>query len=149
MKRWINFKKGLLGFVLLVAFLAAAGCGQGSSQNQADNPGEGGNKTEQRDIKKKAENTDLNSDIADDAGAQENAAVIPADKAAGDKTQTVEPPENTTGADHGEDLVIKSDNRVSAGSGQALVNEMDKEINKLVESLENLDTISESDLEVE
>ncbi len=50
-----------------------------------------------------------------------------------------------TGED-AEDLVIKSENQVSAGSKQEMVNELDQEVDKLVESLNNLESVEDADL---
>ncbi|PKM82876.1 MAG: hypothetical protein CVU89_01705 [Firmicutes bacterium HGW-Firmicutes-14] len=47
------------------------------------------------------------------------------------------------------DLVIKSENQVTAGSKQELVEQIDKEVDDLVESLNNLDTIEDSELQVD
>jgi len=131
--------------ILLLVFLAAAGCGQGDPQNKTDKTVEGGTTTQQRDREKEPGKAVLSAEPGN-TGMQGETPQVQADKVT---AEMVQPKDNTKTAESGEDLVIKSGNRVSAGSGQALVSEMDKEINSLVESLENLDTISDSDLEVE
>lgn len=141
---WVNLKR-LLMCVLLSVFLASAGCGQGDPQNKTDKTVEGGTNTQQRDTEKEPGSADTSTEPGN-TGMQGKTPQVQADKVTAEKVQ---PADNTKTAEPGEDLVIKSDNRVSAGSGQALVSEMDKEINSLLESLENLDTISDSDLEVE
>ncbi|MBU7006208.1 hypothetical protein [Phosphitispora fastidiosa] len=137
--------KKLIVCVLLSVFLATAGCGQGDPQNKTDKTVEGGTNTQQRDREKEPGNAGLSAEPGN-TGMQGKTPQVQTDKVT---VEMVQPTDNSKTAESGEDLVIKSDNRVSAGSGQALVSEMDKEINSLVKSLENLDTISDSDLEVE
>lgn len=47
------------------------------------------------------------------------------------------------------DLIIKSENQVSAGSKQAMVDQLDKDVNNLMDSLNKLETVDDSDLKIE
>lgn len=54
-----------------------------------------------------------------------------------------------SGTSNAGDLVIKSENQVQAGSKQAMVNQMDRELNNLVDALNKLEDVNESELVIE
>ncbi|WP_418790872.1 hypothetical protein [Phosphitispora sp. TUW77] len=134
----VDLKK-LLIFILFPIFLVAAGCKHGDLPDDKTVPG--GSNVEQNDVWNGSGDMGSNNAEIGSTGVHGQLPQVPAGQDTSEKIL----PDNLSD----EGLVMKSENHISAGSGQVLVNEMDKEIDTLVESLENLDSISTGDLEVE
>lgn len=131
----------LMALLVLVMIMAAAGCGFAGPK--ADTGADGGNSGQSVDGRDTTGvNQAKNSDQVANQVSKQVSNQAPKQVSAKDGNG-----ENSPSAPNG-DLIIKSDNQVSAGSRQELVNQLDKEVGDLMNSLDKMETVTDSDLEM-
>jgi|GEM_PF-3440110 len=127
--------------VSLLAVVFITGCSTEEAGKQAGGQGDNLVRAGQEDLR---DNNSGENQLNSASGTVEPASEDQSASQAGSKTTGQQ---DVTDSD--KDLVIKSDNKVYAGAGQEAVNDLDREVDKLMESLNNLDSVEDSDLVVE